>query len=752
MEKGKEVRNEALVLRGVFQGAPNTRKGGDRSKIPDALSYNVEHLSDLVQQIRQVHAHWEKHDCIGGVLFSVHYKGFAGKSNRVKAFLGLTDEKADATVRGSRFAVKDHRPQSYIFTHFMNWKDFFSAEGQLGEVLKAFSGYAKVNQTGITREALKDVAVILAKKCGMPLSCATDLLREAAYIDRIAMDRPVQKKEAEAQLTCFYETDVPLDQILAQYRVNPAPDDYLDSHAVLLKPHDRARIEADLGSLIAMSVSDLSVAAPDGLADAGSTPALSIPEPADEPVIGVIDTLFNRNVYFSRWVDVRNDAELEKDATAGECKHGTEVTSVIVDGPRANPGLDDHCGRFRVRHFGVMKGGSRGSVLGLLKNIERIVADNPDIVVWNLSLGSTDETEEDQISAAASKLDELQYRCNVVFVMAATNGTNGTNEQRIGSPADSVNAITVGAADRRKAPTNYTRRGPVLSFFTKPDVICFGGTAADPVCVCGGQSVGTTAGNSFAAPWIARKLAYLIHTLQLPRETAKALIVDSAVGWHEKFLGPEWPLIGYGNVPVDVYDIVTVPADEIRFVLHARTCGDQTFHYGIPIPADKNGKFNFSARATMCYFPECSRNQGVDYTLTDLGIKFGPVGADGKSIHDIRLKSGEDPRFQYIGEKTARAEFQKWANVKVLKKEILRAQKRHNPNWGISLEMNDRLGRYSRRGMPFSVVVTLKEKNGVNCCADFIKACHVGGWIVDSVLSVVKTQLAVNLQGSVDLT
>ena len=36
-----------------------------------------------------------------------------------------------------------------------------------------------------------------------------------------------------------------------------------------------------------------------------------------------------------------------------DMQHGTAVTSIIIDGPALNPSLDDGCGRFKVRHFGV---------------------------------------------------------------------------------------------------------------------------------------------------------------------------------------------------------------------------------------------------------------------------------------------------------------------------------------------------------------------------------------------------------------
>ncbi|MBQ6075115.1 MAG: hypothetical protein IJK86_03075 [Lachnospiraceae bacterium] len=70
-------------------------------------------------------------------------------------------------------------------------------------------------------------------------------------------------------------------------------------------------------------------------------------------------------------------------------EHGTEVTSIIVDGPRLNPWLDDGCGRFRVKHYGVCA--ERIQTARLVHKIKAIVSENPDIHVWNLSLGTEDE-------------------------------------------------------------------------------------------------------------------------------------------------------------------------------------------------------------------------------------------------------------------------------------------------------------------------------------------------------------------------
>ncbi len=79
------------------------------------------------------------------------------------------------------------------------------------------------------------------------------------------------------------------------------------------------------------------------------------------------------------------------------------------------------------------------------------------------------------------------------------------------------------AVDFSGKPASYTRRGPVLSFFYKPDVCYYGGDGPDKIVVCEPLGKATVTGTSFAAPWITRKMAYLIHVMGLSIKTKERL-------------------------------------------------------------------------------------------------------------------------------------------------------------------------------------------------------------------------------------
>lgn len=322
------------------------------------------------------------------------------------------------------------------------------------------------------------------------------------------------------------------------------PGRIVDETTMLLTPDQLSILMQKAPFLISMAVSDLShFTKLDFQLD--NYKSLTIPKPTNEPIIGVIDTMFDTNVYFADWVEFTNMVDPNIELTASDYNHGTAVSSIIVDGPSFNPELDDGCGRFRVRHFGVATGKSFSS-FSILRAIREIISRNRDIKVWNLSLGSSMEINPNFISPEAAVLDKIQYENDVIFIVAGTN-KNTKEKMFIGAPADSINSLVINSVDFANNPASYSREGPVLSFFIKPDVCYYGGDKSKLMRVCSPTGEAMVAGTSFAAPWIARKMAYLINIIGLSREVAKALIIDSATGWSSQTMPSS--LIGYGVVP-----------------------------------------------------------------------------------------------------------------------------------------------------------------------------------------------------------
>lgn len=90
--------------------------------------------------------------------------------------------------------------------------------------------------------------------------------------------------------------------------------------------------------------------------------------------------------------------------------------------------------------------------------------------------------------------------------------------------------------------------------------------------------------------------------------------------------------MGYGIVPKRIEDILYSREDEIRFMMPGSIDEYEVYTYNIPVPQDMN-THPFFAKATLAYFTQSNRNQGVDYTSTEMDIHFGRIAEQkGKAV------------------------------------------------------------------------------------------------------------------------
>lgn len=718
--------NNLLQLKGTFEQASSNSQPG-APNLPAGKSVKVSQLEKLHKNLVELRRFWSRENIFSGALISVYYNKVAAKSNRIQGLLAKGSITANSSIVGARF-TNDESPK-HIITHYVPIEIIDESIERLNICINILN--KKFDGT-ITHDIIKKIN---SKQIAFAPSkiAKTNFLRvivDAFYVEKfdVLVDDIDLKDES---IITIYKTDVKATKLMEKLGINLQFTRVMDDTTILLRPDEVILLKQKAPYLISMAVSDITKLTKVDFDFCDDT-VITIPSPKNEPTIGVIDTMFDENVYFFEWVEFKNMLSEDIPLSPSDYKHGTAVSSIIVDGLASNPHMDDGCGRFRVRHFGVAAG-NQFSSFTILRNINEIISSNKDIKVWNLSLGSKLEINPNFISPEAAILDRIQYENDVIFVIAGTNKDSTEKQPKaIGAPADSINSLVVNSVDFDNRPASYTRKGPVLSFFTKPDISYYGGDGRNLMRVCTPTGEAFVRGTSFAAPWIARKMSYLIDILGLSREVAKALIINSATGWSKQEFDSS--LIGYGIVPMKIDDVVRCPEDEIQFVLSGVSEKYDTYNYNIPVPISKD-KHPFIAKATLCYFPCCSRNQGVDYTNTELEIQFGRLNDKGIKPIDNNYQSSEVEYFTW--EEDARKLFRKWDNVKHIReisKKSNRAKKRYDKGiWGVSLKTKERLFEKYGVGIKFGIVVTLKEIDGVNRIDDFVKNCSLRGWLVNKI-------------------
>ena len=734
--------NNILQLKGRFEQRTNASRPGS-PKLPKGKNVSASHLYELAKQLERILIYWTKNTDINGALVSVHYKHIVAKSNRLKILLAENGKPPTDSIRGAKFVWEPDdagkEMQKHVFTHFVS----LQAIDKSIEVLKQTASIIEKHYSGfVNSEIIEELGE--KSKYNFTEVPKTNFLRtvvDGFYVEKFDVDRATEEITEEAIIT-IYQTGNDTKSLLSKFGINIVDERIIDGTTLRLNPDEVKLLYNNASYLIAMGVTDFSEISREDMLDAYEDEKddfeLLIPHPTNEPVIGVIDTQFNEKVYFHEWVEYTNLLDPNIPLTKKDYEHGTGVSYIIVDGPHGNPELEDGCGRFRVRHFGVATHNGFSSFT-VLKMIRNIVASNRDIKVWNLSLGSKLEIKPNFISPEAAELDRIQNEYDVIFVVAGTNVPEGVTKKdmRIGSPADSLNSMVVNAVDFQGNSASYTRVGPVLSFFHKPDISYYGGDGTvytDKMVVCrDDMGAAYVTGTSFAAPWISRKLAYLIHIMGLSREVAKALLIDVAAGWNRK--DDVSHRIGYGIVPKHINDIVKTSNDEIRFIMTGASEEYETYTYNLPVPIVDN-VHPFYARATLAYFPHCDRNQGVDYTSTEMDIHFGRVVAKRGSttIKAIDDNQQSEDKLITLYEEDARKMYRKWDNVKHISEEIkdkrIPRKAYDSGLWGLKINTKERLQK-RKEPLQFGVVVTLKEMNGVNRIDDFVKMCRARGWLVN---------------------
>ena len=721
--------NNILELKGkrFVQASKDGIRGG--ISMNSKMDVSSEHLLRLRSKLEQVKAFWDKESKpFDGILVSVHYNKIVAKSNRIGGiFKGRESNKA---IVGAKFN-KDK--SKHIITYFLDSKDLSASIKLLSQTAEILSQKFFGNIDKNIMENKNNFTKSMFRNLPLSMSVFKQVIADASYIESFEIEMPTM--EVKRSIVTLYDVRKNVKMLFEDLGIEILNTRILDNQTIYLDENQVSALFEKAPYLVSMATADLSQLSPDDFMDKYQKEMVTIPSPSIEPTIGVIDTLFDENVYFHEWVEYHDMVAKDIPRNSDDYRHGTAVSSIIVDGTRLNPWLDDGCGRFKVRHFGVALGREFSS-FSIIKQIKSIVLNNADIRVWNISLGSNQEINDNFISAEASALDRIQFENNIIFVIA---GTNKPSEDivKIGSPADSVNSMVVNAVTRNGLSTRYARKGLVLSFFAKPDVSYYGGSGEEYIRICEPLGEAYVAGTSYAAPWIARKLSYLIDVLGLNREVAKALIIDAARGWDEKPSPEEVALYGHGIVPIHIDDIVRTKEDEIKFVVSDISEKWNTYNYHFPVPL-KNDKYPYIAKATMCYFPLCDRSQGVDYTNTELNLHFGRIGENNKVV-DIKgdtqnQDEGLGDEKNYLLEGEARKQFRKWDNVKYIAECITkkRSPKKSykNKNWGMEIKTNNRLNPEDGVGVRFGVVVTLKEINGVNRIDDFIRDCTLNGWLV----------------------
>jgi len=288
----------------------------------------------------------------------------------------------------------------------------------------------------------------------------------------------------------------------------------------------------------------------------------------------------------------------------------------------------------------------------------------------NLSLGPDLPIEDQDVHAWTAVIDSILSDGETLMTVAV--GNNGERDavlslNRIQVPSDSVNALSVGAADRSGDEwkrASYSATGPGRSpGRRKPDVVAFGGAPKEYFHVAAPgkrPNLSATLGTSFAAPLALRSavgiraiLGDAVHPL-----TIKALLVHGCENKDEHDVHH----VGWGRVPADINQLITCREGEARIIYQGELRPGKFLRAPIPLPNFQlEGKVRL--RATFCYASPVDPQDAGAYTKAGLGITFRPNSGKRKAGAANASSASFFPAAEFRTEAELRADLGKWETV-----------------------------------------------------------------------------------------
>ena len=381
------------------------------------------------------------------------------------------------------------------------------------------------------------------------------------------------------------------------------------------------------------------------------------------PLVAVVDSGITESVpALNSWVARRRSTVAAEYRNA---THGTFVGGLIVYGDRLNPQLEDvssdPCGLVDIQVLpndvpdqGETDFLNEQEFLVALEDALRQHADT--CKVWNLSLSTDEVCSEDEFSALAVELDNLQERYGVTFVLAAGNYVSlpllayprsgeEVHRGRITAPADSVLSITVGAISHvhypdtqgpnRNETSPFSRHGAGPNYIIKPDLVHYGGTCTrDGRNPSGVRSItehgtGEDLGTSFATPLVSRALAQIYQQVSPTPDPvlARALLIHHARDPRSRGRVPdgEEDFLGFGRPAPPPYCLECSPHEGTLIFSDVLFPGLYSEWDNFPYPRSliRNGRYFGQIAMTVAYAPLRGARWGLEYCETNIDAKFG---------------------------------------------------------------------------------------------------------------------------------
>ena len=319
--------NPLLQIKLRFTGEKNNQKPGARNLRAKAET-STKKIDELIDSLRAVLRFYKDNPRItNDVMIDVWYNDIIAKSNRVRELLKPSRHSTNDTVVGARFSDAPEGEENHIITHYVDEKTINKTIEEL-QVAKEFL-LNRLGGKATPMNFTEPNSNINYEGFSIGKGKLRDIIIDCSVVEKFDVPRVTSIPDRDKFLITFYKSELSLALLLEKLRVDDTQlpytaygDDTISVTRDLFEiindkvPYMISMISTDISSIRLEDISPKNRDEHD------------IPDPQNEPVIGVIDTFFDESVYFSKWVDNKDYiSDLEKYQNDLNLRdHGTEVT------------------------------------------------------------------------------------------------------------------------------------------------------------------------------------------------------------------------------------------------------------------------------------------------------------------------------------------------------------------------------------------------------------------------------------------
>lgn len=432
--------------------------------------------------------------------------------------------------------------------------------------------------------------------------------------------------------------------------------------------------------------------------------------------VAVFDGGLSETTNLGLWATERTLFKI-KDPLPEFQEHGLAVTSALLFGP-LEQGQDPPTPYAHVDHYRVLDSDTgndpQGEYYDVLLRIKSVLEQRPYEYI-GLSLGPEQAIEDDDVHSWTAVLDPFFSTGRILPSIAVGNNGEGDRElglARIQTPADCVNGLSIGAADRVDGGwqrASYSCIGPGRSpGRVKPDALAFGGTIRNPYFVLDANRPYHSMpilGTSFAAPTALRTAIGVrahLGTVISPL-AVKALLLHRC-----DFIDHDPVEVGWGRIPMSVDSIIECEEGAAHVIYQGKIDPAQWIRAQIPLPAGRL-EGDIIIGATVCIATDTDPHEPFNYTRSGLDIVFRPNSkrrkADATNANSKPFFSSDE---NYKSESDLRSGI-KWETTMSAFR-TFKSNTLDNPVFDI--HYNARIGggpTTSAKSIPYALVVTVRS-------------------------------------------